>query len=61
MGYGNPLFARVTTRRAASGLYAVDVADGYKVRTYRGRVSEHDARSFGRLIAECIGRVPYFS
>jgi hypothetical protein len=58
--FGNPLFARVAVRRAATGLCAVDVLDGYRVRTYRGFLTESAARSTGRLVAETIGRVPYF-
>lgn len=54
------LCARVSTRRAASGLFVVDVADGYQLRTYRGFVSATAARSTGRLVAESIGRVPLF-
>lgn len=50
------LYARVAVRKSATGLYAVDVCDGYQVRTYRGFVRESEARATGRDVAHAIGR-----
>lgn len=59
MRFGNPLHARVSTRQASTGLFTVDVADGYRVRTYRGFLSAAAARAVGREVCDAIGRVAF--
>jgi hypothetical protein len=56
------LFARLTTPRAPSGLFSavVDLDHGqttkYRVHTWRGYLTEADARRGGLLLANKLGR-----